>query len=67
MLSLNDSTFSGGGDDEGGVAANSVMPTLADGDRGRISKEPWSRLLAEASTIEADPSLVPPISSSEAR
>ncbi|GJU23457.1 hypothetical protein Tco_1156799 [Tanacetum coccineum] len=30
----NDSTFSGGGDDEGSVAANSVMPALADGDRG---------------------------------
>ncbi|GKB21652.1 hypothetical protein Tco_0855575 [Tanacetum coccineum] len=29
----NDSTFSGGGDDEGSVAANSVMPALADGDR----------------------------------
>ncbi|GKA41153.1 hypothetical protein Tco_0733746, partial [Tanacetum coccineum] len=29
-----DSTFSGGGDDEGSVAANSVMPALADGDRG---------------------------------
>ncbi|GKB34725.1 hypothetical protein Tco_0879667 [Tanacetum coccineum] len=27
------STFSGGGDDEGSVAANSVMPALADGDR----------------------------------
>ncbi|GJU90728.1 hypothetical protein Tco_1303151 [Tanacetum coccineum] len=34
MLSLSDSTFSGGGDDEGSVAANSVMPALADGDRG---------------------------------
>ncbi|GJU75973.1 hypothetical protein Tco_1273043 [Tanacetum coccineum] len=30
----NDSTFSGGGDDEGSVAANLVMPALADGDRG---------------------------------
>ncbi|GKD31272.1 hypothetical protein Tco_1242050, partial [Tanacetum coccineum] len=29
-----DSTFSGGGDDEGSAAANSVMPALADGDRG---------------------------------
>ncbi|GJY26747.1 hypothetical protein Tco_0401473 [Tanacetum coccineum] len=35
MLSLSDSTFSGGGDDEGSVAANSVMPALADGDRGK--------------------------------
>ncbi|GJW36121.1 hypothetical protein Tco_0059041 [Tanacetum coccineum] len=34
MLSLSDSTFSGGGDDEGSVAANSVMPALADDDRG---------------------------------
>ncbi|GJU07044.1 hypothetical protein Tco_1123474 [Tanacetum coccineum] len=34
ILSLSDSTFSGGGDDEGSVAANSVMPALADGDRG---------------------------------
>ncbi|GJR95593.1 hypothetical protein Tco_0267767 [Tanacetum coccineum] len=34
MLSLSDSTFFGGGDDEGSVAANSVMPALADGDRG---------------------------------
>ncbi|GKG20750.1 hypothetical protein Tco_0380551, partial [Tanacetum coccineum] len=31
---ISDSTFSGGGDDEGSVAANSVMPALADGDRG---------------------------------
>ncbi|GJW50961.1 hypothetical protein Tco_0092312 [Tanacetum coccineum] len=31
---VSDSTFSGGGDDEGSVAANSVMPALADGDRG---------------------------------
>ncbi|GJY51507.1 hypothetical protein Tco_0442354 [Tanacetum coccineum] len=31
----NDSTFSGGGDDEGSVAANSVMPALADSDRGK--------------------------------
>ncbi|GKF59036.1 hypothetical protein Tco_0175822, partial [Tanacetum coccineum] len=29
-----DSTFSGGGDDEGSAAANSVMLALADGDRG---------------------------------
>ncbi|GJU05155.1 hypothetical protein Tco_1121585 [Tanacetum coccineum] len=29
-----DSTFSGGGDDEGSAAANSVMPALVDGDRG---------------------------------
>ncbi|GJY06721.1 hypothetical protein Tco_0373775 [Tanacetum coccineum] len=35
LLSLSDSTFSGGGDDEGSVAANSVMPALADGDRGK--------------------------------
>ncbi|GJS57382.1 hypothetical protein Tco_0652166 [Tanacetum coccineum] len=35
MLSLSDSTFSGGGDDEGSAAANSVMPALADGDRGK--------------------------------
>ncbi|GJV92696.1 hypothetical protein Tco_1540509 [Tanacetum coccineum] len=34
MLSLSDSTFSSGGDGEGSVAANSVMPALADGDRG---------------------------------
>ncbi|GJR19422.1 hypothetical protein Tco_0967949 [Tanacetum coccineum] len=34
MLSLSDSTFSGGGDDEGSVAANLVMSALADGDRG---------------------------------
>ncbi|GKB20391.1 hypothetical protein Tco_0854314 [Tanacetum coccineum] len=34
MLSLSDSTFSGGGDDEGSVATNLVMPALADGDRG---------------------------------
>ncbi|GJT79394.1 hypothetical protein Tco_1053736 [Tanacetum coccineum] len=30
-----DSTFSGGGDDEGSAAANSVMPALVDGDRGK--------------------------------
>ncbi|GKA98020.1 hypothetical protein Tco_0825914 [Tanacetum coccineum] len=35
MLSLSDSTFSGGGDDEGSAAANSVMPALVDGDRGK--------------------------------
>ncbi|GJU09552.1 hypothetical protein Tco_1131948 [Tanacetum coccineum] len=34
MLSLSDLSFSGGGDDEGSAAANSVMPALADGDRG---------------------------------
>ncbi|GJT76897.1 hypothetical protein Tco_1043622 [Tanacetum coccineum] len=34
-LAFFDSTFSGGGDDEGSVAANSVMPALADGDRGK--------------------------------
>ncbi|GKG45435.1 hypothetical protein Tco_0495513, partial [Tanacetum coccineum] len=28
------SSFSGGGDDDGSVAANSVMPALADGDHG---------------------------------
>ncbi|GJX40947.1 hypothetical protein Tco_0255937 [Tanacetum coccineum] len=32
---VSDSTFSGGGDGEGSVAANSVMPALADGDRGQ--------------------------------
>ncbi|GKA41051.1 hypothetical protein Tco_0733644 [Tanacetum coccineum] len=35
MLSLSDSTFSGGGDDEGSVAANSVMHVSADGDCGK--------------------------------
>ncbi|GJV10966.1 hypothetical protein Tco_1352507 [Tanacetum coccineum] len=30
-----DSTFSGGGDNEGSAAANSVMHALADGDRGK--------------------------------
>ncbi|GJZ55748.1 hypothetical protein Tco_0610941 [Tanacetum coccineum] len=40
MLSLSDSTFSGGGDDEGSVAANSVMPALADGDRGDGQQDP---------------------------
>ncbi|GJT35523.1 hypothetical protein Tco_0925942 [Tanacetum coccineum] len=44
----NDSTFSGGGDDEGSAAANSVMHALADGDRGVRHQQ-----------IEADPSLVP--------
>ncbi|GJR23603.1 reverse transcriptase domain-containing protein, partial [Tanacetum coccineum] len=34
ILGIHDSTFSGGGDDEGSVAANLVMPALADGDRG---------------------------------
>ncbi|GJV53070.1 hypothetical protein Tco_1448811 [Tanacetum coccineum] len=34
MLSLSDSTFSGGGDDEGSAAANSVMHALVDDDRG---------------------------------
>ncbi|GJQ94619.1 hypothetical protein Tco_0005758 [Tanacetum coccineum] len=29
-----ETTFSGGGDDEGSAAANSVMPALEDGDRG---------------------------------
>ncbi|GKF32731.1 hypothetical protein Tco_0102529 [Tanacetum coccineum] len=32
---VSDSTFSGGGDGEGSVAANSVMPALADGDHGQ--------------------------------
>ncbi|GJS86803.1 reverse transcriptase domain-containing protein [Tanacetum coccineum] len=32
---LIDSTFSGGGDDEGSVVVNLVMPALADGDRGK--------------------------------
>ncbi|GJR49006.1 hypothetical protein Tco_1317109 [Tanacetum coccineum] len=31
----NDSTFSGGGDDEGSAAANSVMHALVDDDRGK--------------------------------
>ncbi|GKB27799.1 hypothetical protein Tco_0867200 [Tanacetum coccineum] len=31
---VSDSTFSGGGDDEGSAAANSVVHALADGDRG---------------------------------
>ncbi|GJW77730.1 hypothetical protein Tco_0139412 [Tanacetum coccineum] len=31
----NDSTFSGGGDDEGSAAANSVMHVSADGDCGK--------------------------------
>ncbi|GJR77393.1 hypothetical protein Tco_0089758 [Tanacetum coccineum] len=35
MLSLSDSTFSGGGDDEGSAAANSVMHALVDDDRGK--------------------------------
>ncbi|GJR17671.1 hypothetical protein Tco_0966198 [Tanacetum coccineum] len=35
MLSLSDSTFSGGGDGEGSAAANSVVHALADGDRGK--------------------------------
>ncbi|GJV00708.1 hypothetical protein Tco_1329978 [Tanacetum coccineum] len=35
MLSLSDSTLSGGGDDEGSAAANLVMPALADGDHGK--------------------------------
>ncbi|GKC73491.1 hypothetical protein Tco_1119374, partial [Tanacetum coccineum] len=30
-----DLTFSGGGDDEGSVASNSVMPALADSDCGK--------------------------------
>ncbi|GKF12524.1 hypothetical protein Tco_0050450 [Tanacetum coccineum] len=32
MLSLSDLSFSGGGDDEGSAAANSVMHVSADGD-----------------------------------
>ncbi|GJT65526.1 hypothetical protein Tco_1017006 [Tanacetum coccineum] len=35
MLSLSDLSFSGGGDDEGSAAANSVMHVLADGDCGK--------------------------------
>ncbi|GJZ34848.1 hypothetical protein Tco_0580665 [Tanacetum coccineum] len=34
MLSLSDLVLSSGGDDEGSAAANSVMYTSADGDRG---------------------------------
>ncbi|GJU78863.1 hypothetical protein Tco_1275933 [Tanacetum coccineum] len=34
MLSLSDLSFSGGGDDEGSAAANSVMHVSADGDGG---------------------------------
>ncbi|GKD25868.1 hypothetical protein Tco_1232082, partial [Tanacetum coccineum] len=34
MLSLSDLSFSGGGDDEGSAAANSVMHVAADGDCG---------------------------------
>ncbi|GJZ15047.1 hypothetical protein Tco_0550724 [Tanacetum coccineum] len=34
MIITNNVTFSGGSDDEGSVAANSVMHALADGDRG---------------------------------
>ncbi|GJQ96520.1 hypothetical protein Tco_0007659 [Tanacetum coccineum] len=34
MLSLSDLSFSGGGDDEGSAAANSVMHVSADGDCG---------------------------------
>ncbi|GJW84727.1 hypothetical protein Tco_0157872 [Tanacetum coccineum] len=36
--STSDSTFSGGGDDEGSAAATSVMPALVDGDRGLEGK-----------------------------
>ncbi|GJS98427.1 hypothetical protein Tco_0819597 [Tanacetum coccineum] len=39
MLSLSDLSFSGGGDDEGSVAANSVMPALADGDCGKQTSQ----------------------------
>ncbi|GKB03976.1 hypothetical protein Tco_0832119 [Tanacetum coccineum] len=34
-----DSTFSGGGDDEGSAAATLVMPALADGDRGKQTSQ----------------------------
>ncbi|GJX10642.1 reverse transcriptase domain-containing protein [Tanacetum coccineum] len=58
MLSLSDSTFSGGGDDEGSVAANSVMPTLADGDPsdeelGKLMKD--QPLFADASPTALSP------------
>ncbi|GKC80555.1 hypothetical protein Tco_1131329, partial [Tanacetum coccineum] len=34
-----DSTFSGGGDDEGSASATLVMPALADGDRGKQTSQ----------------------------
>ncbi|GJS36205.1 hypothetical protein Tco_0534587 [Tanacetum coccineum] len=39
MLSLSDLSFSGGGDDEGSAAANSVMHVSADGDCGHPQLE----------------------------
>ncbi|GJX43387.1 hypothetical protein Tco_0260063 [Tanacetum coccineum] len=39
MLSLSDSTFSGGGNGEGSAAANSVMHVSADGDCGNRSHQ----------------------------
>ncbi|GJX99504.1 hypothetical protein Tco_0356523 [Tanacetum coccineum] len=68
-----ETTFSGGGDDEGSAAANSVMPALEDGDRGKQTHQSqmplYSQLEGTRSSvagwsvrhqqIEADPSLVP--------
>ncbi|GJR73139.1 hypothetical protein Tco_0085504 [Tanacetum coccineum] len=46
-----DSTFSGGGDDEGSVAANSVMPALADGDRGKQTPQSQMPLYSQLEGI----------------
>ncbi|GKB73503.1 hypothetical protein Tco_0934915 [Tanacetum coccineum] len=50
-LAFFDSTFSGGGDDEGSVAANSVMPALADGDRGKQTPQSQMPLYSQLEGI----------------
>ncbi|GJV08138.1 hypothetical protein Tco_1345794 [Tanacetum coccineum] len=56
MLSLSDLSFSGGGDDEGSVAANLVMPALADGDCGKQTSQSqmplYSQLEGTGSSVD---------------
>ncbi|GJX29141.1 hypothetical protein Tco_0237220 [Tanacetum coccineum] len=51
MLSLSDSTFSGGGDDEGSAAANSVMHALVDDDRGKQTHQSQMPLYSQLEGI----------------
>ncbi|GJU93555.1 hypothetical protein Tco_1318311 [Tanacetum coccineum] len=54
-----ETTFSGGGDDEGSAAANSVMPALEDGDRG-LEGTGSSVGTVEGSDGQQDPPQGPP-------
>ncbi|GJU97736.1 hypothetical protein Tco_1327007 [Tanacetum coccineum] len=64
MLSLSDSTFSGGGNGEGSAAANSVMHVSADGDCGKQTHQSqmplYSQLEGTRSSVGTDGQQDPP-------